>query len=211
MLLIRQAFLGHLEANHYRVNLHCPSLGCPGPQQRPPIESSNGVCLVASHASSYIQTKDLLGSLSKTCQDLGRPLVLVALETATAKTFRQCSGLQGRKILLWDTKSFWPSLRASIPPSTISPTKAVNKSNPDEETWTYVRKTEAAASGDSSLSTQSTDTMLATSRCLVNQRQVSNTLRIGKWFALGHNRIPNFTIRPNKYSVDFVYILRDAS
>ena len=144
------------------------------------MEGSNGVCLVASQGSSYIQTKDLLGNLSKTCQDLGRPLVLVALETATAKTFRQCPELQGRKILLWETKSFWPSLRASIPPSTISPTKAVNPNNPDEETWTYVRKAEAAAaSGDSSLSTQSTDTLLATSRFLVNQRHTSLTLRAG--------------------------------
>ena len=144
-----------LEGQNYRVSLHS---GRPSGQPLS-LESCQGVCLVASQASSYIQHAqgaDLL-ALSQRCQDVSRPLVLVALETGTAKTFRRL-GLPGRKILLWDTKSFWPSLRATIPPSTISRSPAVNNQSVSEkDTWTYVRK----SGNDSSLSTQSTDTMTA--------------------------------------------------
>ena len=193
---VRQILVGQLESQNYHVILHSVSRlgdGGQGGQPLPPgsIESCNGVCVVASHSSSYIQNSngDLL-TLSKRCQDLSRPLVLVALETGTAKTFRQM-GLQGRKILLWDTKSFWPSLRATIPPSTISrSSQAVKKSESSEkDTWTYVRKNNGCTGGgDSSVSTQSTDTMTATSASswrgggglLVNNRRSSTLQRVSQ-------------------------------
>jgi hypothetical protein len=168
---VRQTLVGLLEAQNYRVCLHPLRSET---AEKPPVEVSASVCVVASQ-SSYIQKEatrphdDDLVVVSKLCRDHAKPLVFVALETATAKALRRLPAeMKATKVLLWDTKSFWPTLRSIIPSpptvsNSISPTKAVNHDTEDEDMWTYLKSSSNKnnGSGDSSLSTQSTDTMLA--------------------------------------------------
>ena len=97
--------------------------------------------------------------------------VFIALDTPAAKSLRRQVDLKGYKILLWDTKSFWPTLKATIP----NQSKAVNHHPTDEDMWTYLKNSNAG-SGESSLSTQSTDTMLVASSRLMTSKRAS-TLR----------------------------------
>ena len=51
---------------------------------------------------------------------------------------------KGYKILLWDTKSFWPSLKAIIP-NMNKLSKAVNNCNNEEDMWTYLKNSNATS------------------------------------------------------------------
>ena len=178
---VRGTFFGLLETQNY-PNYHYHSI-LKG--QRPPVETSGAVCVVASSHSSYIQKPDEaenhLLTLCKLCRDLAKPLpVLVALDTLTTKTLRRISAasadLRSVKILLWDTKSFWPSWRSMFPspPMAVSPKPSMAVNHKDEdEAWTYV-KSNNHGSGDSSLSTQSTDTMMASTKLSSAARRLSS-------------------------------------
>ena len=161
---VNETLVNVLTSQNYRVGFHSLTSAATSPRN---LEHCGGVCFVASH-QSYIQNspEDLL-ALSKVCRESSRPLVLIALDTTAAKTLRRIpvSELRSTKTLLWDTKSFWPSWRSVFPPPppamppphemiSSPPSMAVKK---EDDTWTYLKPT--SGSGESSLSTQSTDTM----------------------------------------------------
>ena len=80
--------------------------------------------------------------IAKSFQD--KPFVFIALDTASAKSLRRLVDLKGYKILLWDTKSFWPSLKAIIP-NMNKLSKAVNNCNNEEDMWTYLKNSNATS------------------------------------------------------------------
>ena len=178
---------GELEARNYKVSVYN------GQSATPPVEASGGACVVVSRLSSYIQNnqEDLL-TLSKLCHGHSRPLVLVALDTVAAKRLRRIpvSELRSNRTLLWDTKSFWAGWESVFPPPAspmppASSPKTLMAVKKDEDVWTYLKQPPSQTlmpgggggpgSGDSSLSTQSTDDALtvSTARRFSTQRMSS--------------------------------------
>ena len=168
---VNETLVNVLTSQNYRVGFHGLAATANSPRM---VEHSGGVCVVASHESYIQNSPEELLTLSKACRDTSKPLVLIALDTTAAKTLRRIpvSELRSAKTLLWETKSFWPSWRSVFPPPppasnvraqntavahpmiSSPPSMAVKK---DDDTWTYLKPT--SGSGESSLSTQSTDTM----------------------------------------------------
>jgi len=162
---VRQTILSLMEANSFRVAFHPLKMASERLPRQGEEKCAACGCMVVSQAS-YFQIEQDLVPIAKSFQD--KPFVFIALDTASAKSLRRLVDLKGYKILLWDTKSFWPSLKAIIP-NMNKLSKAVNNCNNEEDMWTYLKNSNATSvsgacqSGDSSLSTQSTDTMLVTS------------------------------------------------
>lgn len=174
---VRQTIVSRVETSRspsLRVCVHS-NKGHTGSWQS--LLDSSATALVVVSQSYMQQNYSDISSLVDVCSKQKKPVILVALDSATSKDLKL---LKPTVLLLWDTKSFWPSLMSALP-------KAANNKY-EEDMWTYLKADASLSggpSGDSSLSTQSTDNGMTLP--VVQKRSATLTGRGGASSQLYHH------------------------